>query len=375
MAAIWGKRICWRFRASRTVSALFLAFAGFHLAAALAQGVQARLEASTSRAFLTGQLLVASPNIEDPRFQHTVILIVRHDKDGAFGITINRPAGEVPLADLLKALGEKDAAAQGTVKILAGGPVQPGAGFVIHTPEYSRSGTVVLNGFVAMTASKEVFRDMGQSKGPRKVLVAFGYAGWGENQLEAEMARKDWYIAAADSELVFDEKRDRLWDVAMERPAARSVAAKPAGAHGRLELAPNERDDLHALEQNAFDFPDCLGLRLRRRAGDWRGSLSRQTAGAPFCDGLRWAYIGAGVPGAGPGRKNLQFVGAGLCVRCGPDRVGSLPVCGRDEFRCRAERQGGQVRGQDGQKGCHQAKLPVAGKLPIAPAHRKALAA
>jgi putative transcriptional regulator len=205
MAAIWPRRI-------------LQAFGSFLLAALLVQAVEAKLELpQTGPATLTGQLLVASPNIEDPRFQRTVILIVRHNKDGAFGIIINRPAGEVPLAGLLEALGEKDAAVQGTVKVFAGGPLQPAAGFIIHTPEYSRPGTVAVNGSLSVTSNKEIFHDIAQNTGPRKTIVAFGYAGWGANQLEAEMARKDWYTATADSGLVFDEKRERLWDVATER--------------------------------------------------------------------------------------------------------------------------------------------------------------
>ena len=198
MAAIWGKRICWRFRASRTVSALFLAFAGFHLAAALAEYAQERLEASTSRAFLTGQLLVASPRIEDPRFQHTVILIVRHDKDGAFGITINRPAGEVPLADLLKALGEKDAAAQGDGENLGGRAGSAWSGVRHSHARVQPLGNRGVERVRRHDRQQGGVPRHGPKQGAAEGLVAFGYAGWGENQLEAEMARKDWYIAAAD---------------------------------------------------------------------------------------------------------------------------------------------------------------------------------
>jgi putative transcriptional regulator len=166
---------------------------------------------------LAGQLLIASPQIGDPRFSRTVILLLRHNKAGALGIVINRPLGKYPLASLLKSFGEKDAAAGGSVEVFAGGPVQPGAAFVIHTADYSRSETIAVNALVAATSSPEVFRDIGQNKGPGKTLIAFGYAGWGPSQLEAEMARDDWFTAMADPALIFDERRERLWDVAMER--------------------------------------------------------------------------------------------------------------------------------------------------------------
>src|ERR1700747_2377898 len=90
------------------------------------------------QASLTGQLLIAAPTMGDPRFAHTVILMVRHDRNGALGIVINRPIGERPLASVLDALGEKDTAVAGQVRIFAGGPVQPEIGFGVHSAEYHR---------------------------------------------------------------------------------------------------------------------------------------------------------------------------------------------------------------------------------------------
>ncbi len=194
-----------------------LAVSTILLAAVLTGSAPPKLEPKADRDSLAGQLLVASPRIEDPRFRETVILLVRHNKDGAFGITLNRPLGKYSLARLLEKLGERATTANGNVEAYAGGPVQPEAAFVIHSAEYSCSGTIAINGVVAASSSREVFRDIGQNKGPSKALIAFGYAGWGPNQLEAELGRNDWFIAAGDPALIFDEKRERLWDAAMER--------------------------------------------------------------------------------------------------------------------------------------------------------------
>jgi putative transcriptional regulator len=194
-----------------------LALGGLLLAAALLGAVPPKPETLAAHSSFAGQLLIASPQMRDPRFRETVILLIRHNKDGAFGIAINRPIGKYPLATLLNSFGEKDTGVSGSVQVFAGGPVQPGAAFVIHSPEYSRSETIAVNGLVAATSSREVFRDIGQNKGPGKTLIAFGYAGWGPNQLEAEMARNDWFTAIADPALIFDESRERLWDAAMER--------------------------------------------------------------------------------------------------------------------------------------------------------------
>ena len=165
---------------------------------------------------LTGQLLVASTTMGDPRFQRTVILVVRHNESGAFGIVINRPVGQRTLASLLEKLGEKDAVA-GNVQIFAGGPVQPDLGFVIHTTDYKLADTTAINDDVALTASPDILRDIGRQKGPQKALVVFGYAGWGPNQLEAELVHNAWFTITADSALIFDAGRDRVWEEAVAR--------------------------------------------------------------------------------------------------------------------------------------------------------------
>jgi putative transcriptional regulator len=168
-------------------------------------------------ASLAGQLLVAAPTIGDPRFAHTVILIVRHDQKGAFGIVINRPVGERSIATLLEAAGDDDSSVTGTIQVFAGGPVEPEIGFVLHSAEYRRAETVDVDGHVAMTASRQALRDIGHHQGPEKSLFALGYAGWGPGQLETELARHDWFTAPEEPKLVFDDDRQNLWDEAMAR--------------------------------------------------------------------------------------------------------------------------------------------------------------
>ena len=166
---------------------------------------------------LAGQLLIAAPTIGDPRFAHTVILMVRHDNEGALGIVINRPVGERSIAALLEATGHDDVDVAGIVHIFAGGPVQPELGFVIHSAEYRRAETVDVDGRVAMTASRQVLLDIGHSQGPEKSLFALGYAGWGPGQLEGELARHNWFTTPEEPKLVFDDDRGNLWEDAMAR--------------------------------------------------------------------------------------------------------------------------------------------------------------
>ena len=190
------------------------------LACAMPALAQAALEAPKdlpARASLAGQLLVATPSMGDPRFAQTVILMARHDKNGAFGIVVNKPLGERPLASLLTALGEKDDGVAGSVRVFAGGPVQPEIGFVVHSADYRRAGTIVVDGRVAVTSTREILRDIARKQGPQKSLLAFGYAGWGPDQLDGEMALRAWFTAQEDVDLIFDLDRAKVWDEAMKR--------------------------------------------------------------------------------------------------------------------------------------------------------------
>jgi len=170
-----------------------------------------------ARPSLAGQLLVAAPGMGDPRFERTVILIVKHGPGGAMGIVINRPIGEQPLASVLKGLGQNDGDVAGSVGVFSGGPVQPEIGFVVHSAEYRRPETVAITDQLSITSSVAILQDIGDNRGPAKVLVAFGYAGWGPDQLEHEIEERAWATAAADPSLVFDEDRDHVWDLAWKR--------------------------------------------------------------------------------------------------------------------------------------------------------------
>jgi putative transcriptional regulator len=170
----------------------------------------------TAPASLAGQFLIASPSMGDPRFARTVIFMVKHESGGALGIVINRPAGERPITEVLRSLGET-AEGEGRLPLHLGGPVEPSLGFVLHSAEYRRAETLDVDGRVAMTASREILRDIVTGKGPKKALVAFGYSGWGPGQLEAELKTDAWIVAPADMRLIFDEDRDKVWDAAMAR--------------------------------------------------------------------------------------------------------------------------------------------------------------
>ncbi len=192
------------------------AFAAVVLSATLGS---ATLNRDAPQAFrsLAGQLLIASPEIGDPRFSRTVIFMVTHDRNGAFGIVINRPLGERPLAQIFEALGEDASGIEGGVRVFAGGPVETTRGFVLHSGEYRRAETYAVNERLGMTTSIDALRDIAAKKGPNKTIVAFGYSGWSPGQLENELKLNGWFVAPADERLVFDDDREQVWDKAMAR--------------------------------------------------------------------------------------------------------------------------------------------------------------
>ena len=193
---------------------------GFIVTAMLATVLSAALlvpPAASQRSSLAGQLLIAAPNMGDPRFYQTVVLLVLHDRNGAMGIVVNRPLDERSFASVLEAVGESATGIAGSVRIFAGGPVQPELGFVLHSADYHRGETIAIDGHLAMTSSREILRDIAKGRGPKQSLVAFGYAGWGPGQLDGELAQRSWFTTPADANLVFEEARDRVWENAMTR--------------------------------------------------------------------------------------------------------------------------------------------------------------
>ena len=161
---------------------------------------------------LAGQLLIASPELRQPEFEHAVILLAKHTREGALGIVINRPGKMHPIADLVTAFGDDAAGVHGDIQIFIGGPVDPRIGFVVHSAEYQTPDTLDIDGRVALTIAPEVLRDIGLDKGPRKSLAAFGYAGWAPAQLDNELAHGVWITMPEDPALVFDDDRAKLWD-------------------------------------------------------------------------------------------------------------------------------------------------------------------
>ncbi|CAO3420355.1 YqgE/AlgH family protein [Azospirillum doebereinerae] len=164
---------------------------------------------------LTGQLLIAMPGMEDPRFQRTVIYVCAHSEDGAMGLVINRLFGSITFGDLLEQLEMDVTQPVNNLPVHYGGPVESGRGFVLHSTDYVRDGTLVVNDEVALTATIDILRAISEDRGPRRNLLLLGYAGWGPGQLDAEFQANGWLNVPCDETLLFDTELDAKWERAI----------------------------------------------------------------------------------------------------------------------------------------------------------------
>lgn len=193
-------------------AAIVLSAGALH--AALPSATSPNVSGPTS---VTGQLLIATAALSGPPFEHAVILVAQHSKDGALGIVINRPLGEQPIASVLQAFGADASGVTGNVRLFLGGPVDPEIGFVLHSADYHADNTISIDGRVALSSGPQILRDIGLGKGPHQSLVAFGYAGWAPLQLDDELRQGVWDTVPEDPALVFDDDRAKVWSDAMAR--------------------------------------------------------------------------------------------------------------------------------------------------------------
>ena len=157
-------------------------------------------------------MLIAMPGMGDPRFEKALIYMCAHSDEGAMGLIVNKPAGEVQFKDLLDQLSIEVEATPTETRVMFGGPVEHGRGFVLHSADYTQNdSTLQVDGTVGMTATLDILEDMARGAGPESALLALGYSGWGPGQLEGEIAANGWLTCAATSELVFGDGVDTKW--------------------------------------------------------------------------------------------------------------------------------------------------------------------
>jgi putative transcriptional regulator len=165
--------------------------------------------------FLSGKLLLAMPGIGDPRFEHAVIAMCVHDENGAVGIGIGHQRAGIGVRGLLEQLGV-DPGKTPDAPVLHGGPVEPGRGFVLHSDDWGGQDTIAVTGLGALTGTIDVLKAIAEGRGPSRYLVALGYAGWGEGQLDEEMARPGWFAAEGRQKILFETPTAERWEASFK---------------------------------------------------------------------------------------------------------------------------------------------------------------
>jgi putative transcriptional regulator len=179
----------------------------------------------SARGYLDGQMLIAMPAMNDERFTRAVIYVCAHSSEGAMGIIVNQPAGNIKFPDLLVQLEVIPAAERielpvdaEDVKVLKGGPVETGRGFVLHSADFFiENSTLPIDEGICLTATLDILKAIARGNGPHNAILALGYAGWAPGQLENEIQQNGWLHCPADPELIFGNDTDHKYEKALAK--------------------------------------------------------------------------------------------------------------------------------------------------------------
>jgi putative transcriptional regulator len=199
-------------------------------------------KSANPRDFLAGKLLIAMPNMTDPRFEKSVVLMVSHDERHAMGVVVNKPLADIELGDLLEQLQIDPRKGAGGEPVFYGGPVQTDRGLVVHSLDYRTPQTMPVGPDLGVTASKDILVDIGgaesKRKGPERYLLAIGHAGWGAGQLESEIALNAWCHSDAEAGLIFGGDAKDIWKAALESLGVTAAMLSPEWSKVRTGDAP-----------------------------------------------------------------------------------------------------------------------------------------
>lgn len=182
------------------------------------QGTETHLRGMTALdSTLVGKLLIAMPDMSDPRFAKSVVYMCAHSDEGGMGLIVNRPQPEVKFAKLLEQMEIPVSVGARDVRVHYGGPVDQQRGFVLHSNDYaSDNGTLDVDDDYRMTATLQVLEDLARGEGPDVSMMALGYAGWGPGQLEYEIGQNGWLTCAPTDEILFGADNDGKWAAALK---------------------------------------------------------------------------------------------------------------------------------------------------------------
>ncbi len=181
--------------------------------------------AASGEGYLDGQILIAMPIMDDERFSRSVIYLCAHSSEGAMGIVVNRAAGSIDFPGLLVQLNIIDKDHQITLpdgaeslKVLMGGPVETGRGFVLHSSDFFiKDATLPIDDGICLTATLDILKAIASGTGPKQAILALGYAGWAPGQLENEIQHNGWLHCDADPDLIFGRNVEDKYKLALDK--------------------------------------------------------------------------------------------------------------------------------------------------------------
>lgn len=159
---------------------------------------------------LAGRILLAMPGMFDPNFERSAIAMYVHDEGGALGIGIGQLRAGIGFHDVLVEVGIDPGLAP-DCPVHHGGPVEPGRGFILHSPDWLEEDSILAEPLGAISGSMAILQAIAAGEGPERWLFALGYAGWGPGQLDDEMSRHGWYVAQGRPEILFEIPAEQRW--------------------------------------------------------------------------------------------------------------------------------------------------------------------
>lgn len=165
---------------------------------------------------LKGHVLIAMPGLADPNFSHTITCICEHNASGAVGIIANRPHPLLTAKEIFEELKIRYIPEFENTPIHIGGPVHMSELFILHGPPFDWEGCMNITKAIGMSTTRDILEAIAAGNGPDHFIVALGCAGWGENQLESEIAGNVWLTCPLSDHLIFETPIDRKWETAMQ---------------------------------------------------------------------------------------------------------------------------------------------------------------
>jgi putative transcriptional regulator len=180
---------------------------------------------------MKAQFIIAMPGLVDPNFSQTVTCICEHTEDGALGVIINRAHPVLSAQEIFDELKLHQLEGRVPIPIYIGGPVHFNEIFILHGPPFGWEGCLQITSTLALSNTRDILESISMGKGPEKVIIALGCAGWGPGQLETEISRNAWLTGPVSDDVIFEVPDDERWNAAVKKMGIDPVLLSHTAGH------------------------------------------------------------------------------------------------------------------------------------------------